>query len=182
MGLGDKAKKLGPEALYEYALGALGRRALTESELRRKLYRRATKPEDIDEIVGRVQAVGYLDDARVAESHASFRKEYDALGSRRVFSELRRRGVDSDTAQRTIAETYAEVDESEQIRRYLERKFARRLSRPIDDPKEIARLTRTLQRAGFSFGKIVEALQKVAADPGWLDGIEDPEPLDLESP
>jgi regulatory protein len=182
MAFGRDAKKLGPEALYEYALGALGRRSLTESELRRKLYLRAAEPAHIDEALTRIRSLGYLDDAQVAESHTNFRKEYDALGSRRVFSELRRRGVDPETARNAVATAYDEVDESEQIRRYLERKLARRLEKPIDDPKEIARLTRTLIRAGFSSGKIVEALQKVAADPGWLDGVEDPEPIDPESP
>ncbi len=182
MPFGKQPKKLGPEALYEYAVASLGRRSLTEAELRRKLQRRAAKPADIDEALARVRALGYLDDFRVAESHANFRKEFDALGRRRVFSELRRRGVDSATAQRTVAQTYGEVDEGEQLRRYLERKMARRLEQPIDDPKEVARLTRTLLRAGFSSGKIVEALQKVAADPGWLDGVEDPEPLDPDSP
>jgi len=181
MGFDRRPKKLGPEALYEYAVGALGRRSLTESELRRKLYTRATKPDDIDEVIERIRSLGYLDDVRVAESHVNIRKEFDALGSRRVFSELRRRGVDAETAKRTVAEAYDQTDESEQIRRYLERKLARRLDKSIDDPKEVARLTRTLMRAGFSSGKIVEALQKVAADPGWLDGVEDPEPLDLES-
>lgn len=176
MGLGDRAKKLGPEALYEYAVGALGRRALTERELRLKLQRKASKPADIDDALERVRSLGYLDDARVAESHANYRKEFEALGRRRVFSELRRRGVDAETAARTVSEAYEEVDEAEQIRRYLERKLARRLDRPIDDPKEVARLTRTLQRAGFSSGRIVEALQRVAADPGWLDGLEEPEP------
>ncbi len=184
MGFDRRPKKLGPEALYEYALGALGRRSLTESELRRKLYTRATRPEDIDEIIGRIRSLGYLDDVRVAESHVNFRKEFDALGSRRVFSELRRRrGVDSETAKRpwpkplrpgpTRASRSVVISSASS---------PRRLDKFIDDPKEVARLTRTLMRAGFSSGKIVEALQKVAADPGWLDGVEDPEPLDLESP
>ncbi|MEZ5392476.1 MAG: hypothetical protein R2724_06245 [Bryobacterales bacterium] len=35
-------------------------------------------------------------------------------------------------------------------------------------------MTQRLMRAGFSAGRIREALGKVAADPAWLDGLEEP--------
>ncbi|MCB1021686.1 MAG: RecX family transcriptional regulator [Acidobacteria bacterium] len=167
-------KKLGPEALYEYAVAALGRRALTERELRLKLAQCAADEAHVDETLGRLQAIGYLDDQRTAESHAYSKRELEGLGARRVLNELRRRGIDQSTAERTVEEAYREVDELELIRQYLERKMGRRLEGKLEDPREVHRLTQRLMRAGFSVGRIREALGRVAADPAWLEGLEEP--------
>ena len=167
-------KKLGPEALYDYAVGALGRRALTVRELRAKLMQRAAEEAHVDETLHRLREIGYLDDRRTAESHAYAKRELEGLGARRVLSELRRRGVDAGMAERTVEEAYREVDELELIRQYLDRKLGRRLEGKLEDPREVQRLTQRLMRAGFSVGRIREALGKVAADPAWLDGLEEP--------
>jgi regulatory protein len=172
------AKKLGPEALYDYAVAALSRRALTALELRLKLARRAAEERHVDETLDRLREIGYLDDRRTAESHAHAKRELEGLGPRRVLSELRRRGVDAQTAERTVDEAYREVDELDQIRQYLERKLGRRLEGKLEDPREVLRLTQRLMRAGFSAGRVREALSKVAADPGWLEGLEEPSEID----
>ncbi|MEZ5362839.1 MAG: hypothetical protein R2748_10990 [Bryobacterales bacterium] len=44
-----------------------------------------------------------------------------------MLNELRRRGIDQSTAERTVEEAYREVDELELIRQYLERRMGRRL-------------------------------------------------------
>jgi regulatory protein len=169
----SRAKKLGPEALYDYAVAALNRRQLTVRELRLKLFPRAAEERHVDEAIDRLRAIGYLDDQRTAESHAYSKRELEGLGARRVLSELRGRGVDATTAERTVQEAYREVDELEQIRQYLERKLGRRLEGKLEDPREVHRLTQRLMRAGFSASRIREALSKVAADPSWLEGLED---------
>jgi regulatory protein len=168
----SRAKKLAPEALYEFAVRALGRRSLTERELRLKLERRALEPAHATEAIERVRGLGYLNDARAAESHAVSRREFDGLGRRRVLQELRRRGVAASTAERAVGEAYAETDEIEQIRQYLERKAGRRLDERLDDPREVVRLSQRLLRAGFSAGNVATALRRAAADPAWLDGLE----------
>lgn len=173
-----RRQKLGPEALYEYAVSALGRRALTVRELRLKLAPRASDERHVDEAIERLRGLGYLDDRRTAESHAYSKRELEGLGARRVLAELRRRGIDASTAQRTVEDAYREVDELEQIRRHLERKLGRRLEGKLNDPREVQRLTQRLMRAGFSAGRIREALSKVAADPAWLDGLEEPFEVD----
>jgi regulatory protein len=166
-------KRLAPEALYEYALKALSRRPCSEKELRERLTRRAADPQDVQPAIERLRQVGYLDDARTAESHAYFKKELEGLGRRRVLSELQRRGIDSQTAERTVNEAYRDSDELELIRQYLKRRLGSRLEGPLEDPKELARLYRGLLRAGFSSGRIGEALRKISADSEWVDGLED---------
>lgn len=176
----SKVKKLAPEALFDYAVRALARRALTERELRTKLERRAVTAGDLDTAVERVRRVGYLDDGRTAEQYARARKEINSLGRRRVLNDLRRRGVDAALAERTVEEAYRNSDETELIRAYLRRKLGRRIEERIEDPKEVAKLYRGLLRAGFSSAKIGEALGKVAADSEWLEGFEE-ESAELDS-
>ena len=165
---------LAVEALYEYAVKALGRRSLTAVELRSRLQRRAAREGDVEEVVGRLADVGYLDDANLAESYSRFRKEYEALGPKRVLRELERRGVDAGVAQGAVDEAYREVDEEQLISAHLRRKLGREYrERQISDPKHVARLYRGLIRAGFSSDRIVEALQEITSESEWLEGFAD---------
>lgn len=167
-------RKLAPEALYEYAVRALGRRAHTEAELERKLQARAAREESVAEVLGRLRERGWLDDERTAESHSHYRREYDSLGRRRVVGELRRRGIADETAERIVEETYAEADESELIRRFLRRKLGRPPDEArIDDRKALGRLYRSLFRAGFSPAGITAALSQVSNDAEWLEAMAD---------
>ncbi len=165
-------KKLAPAALYEFAVRALGRRTHTEAELESKLRGRAARPESVAEILGRLRERGWLDDARAAEAHSYSRREYDSLGLRRVVVELRRRGIERETAERVAAETYAETDERALIGNFLRRKLGRPVDEArIDDRKELGRLYRSLIRAGFSSAKSVEALGRLCADAEWLEAM-----------
>ena len=165
---------LAAEALYEYAVRALARRSLTAVELRTRLGRRAARAEDVQEVVGRLVEVGYLDDANLAESYSRFRREYEALGRKRVRRELERRGVEPGVAEGAVGEAYRDADEAQLIRVHLRRKLGERYrERSITDPKHMARLYRGLIRAGFASDKIVEALQEIASESEWLEGFGD---------
>ena len=165
---------LAVEALYEYAVKALGRRSLTAVELRSRLRRRAAREGDVEEVVGRLADVGYLDDANLAESYSRFRREYEALGPKRVLRELERRGVEPGVAEGAVENAYQDVDEAQLIGAHLRRKLGRDYEqRPISDLKHIARLYRGLIRAGFPSDKIVDALREVSSDSVWLEGFAD---------
>jgi regulatory protein len=167
------SKKLAPEALFAYAVKALERRAHTEQELRAKLQRRAAAISSVAETIERLKSIGYLSDQRTAESHAYGRREFQRFGKRRVLNELQRRGVDFDTAKQTVEQAYQEVDELELIREHLRRKLSCDPDAQLKDQKQFVKVVRNLQGAGFSSGKIIEALGKVVAEPEWLDGLED---------
>ncbi len=173
MGFAVSLKNLAPEALFAYAVRALERRAHTEKELRTKLEKRAAVTTSIDDTIERLKSIGYLNDARTAESHAYVRRDFQRFGKRRVLTELQRRGVAFDTAKQTVDQAYSEVDEMDLIREHLRRKLNCDPDTQLKDQKQFARVVRNLQRAGFASGKIIEALGKVVADPEWLDGLEE---------
>ena len=165
-------RRLAAGALYEYALRALARRSLTLSELRSRLERRAARKSSVDEVIERLRSAGYIDDERLAESYAFFRREYEGFGQQRVLRELRQRGVDSELAEQTVSSSYADADEASLIRRRLQRKLGEGYQeRPIEDPKKVLSLYRALVRAGFSSDKIVEALRQISPDSDWLEAV-----------
>ena len=134
--------------------------------------RRAARPPDVDAVIGRLRRANYLDDARLAESYAHFRRDYEGLGRERVLRDLSRRGVDKTIAHKAVAESYADSDEPKLIRRFLERKAPQVTPpTPINDRKQLVRLYRALIRAGFFSARIVEALRELSSDSDWLEAF-----------
>ncbi len=86
--------------LLAYAFRALGQRALSAAELRGKLERRSDDPELVAEVLGRVQELGYQEDAQVSRIETARR----GVGQFRVRQTLKRRGLAPELIQDTIAE------------------------------------------------------------------------------
>jgi regulatory protein len=164
MSLARKAAKsrtpIGEAALYEYAVKALGRRMRTEAELRRMLEQRAGPGERgaslVATVLGRLKEKRYLDDQSYAETYTCLRKENESFGPRRVLQSLRRKGISSALADKTVDASYAQTSEEALARQYLARK---RLGRPTDQ-KETARVVRRLVAAGFSTAIIYKILRQ----------------------
>ncbi len=168
-----KLKLLDGQALYQYALRALGARSLTQGELRVRLRARAERAAEVDEVLARLKRYGYLDDRRFAETFSRLRRENQGFGKFRVLRDLRARRVAPALADKAVEEAYRDIDETALIEEFLRRKLRYARARPrLDDPRRVASLYRRLLRAGFSSGKILESLRKLAADPGWIDSLE----------
>lgn len=125
-------------------------------------------------VLERLVAHGYLNDERVAESHATFRRDHALMGRKRVLQELQRRGVSESTAEGSVAEAYRDSSETELAREFLRRKLGSRFETDrISDRKELGRLFRALARAGFGAAAISAALGRVSEDSEWLEGLAD---------
>ena len=115
-----------------------------------------------------------MDDELVAESHSEFRRDYALVGQKRVLGELRRRGVDSSTAERAVEGAYAEADEAELARDFLRRKLGPNLKgAKVEGRRELNRLHGALARAGFEPHVIADALREVSDDDELLDALAD---------
>lgn len=146
-------------ALYEYAVGALGRRMRTVAELRRLMQTRVEKGETgaakMDVVILRLQEQRYLDDRAFAADYTRLRQEGAKFGRRRVQNDLQRKGVDGELVAETLDQAYAEIDELGLARQYLDRKRTRK---PANE-KESVRVLRQLVRAGFSLATGYKALR-----------------------
>ncbi len=147
-------------SLYEYAVGALGRRMRTVVELKRLLRDKVEDSEHgrllIEVVIAKLKDQKYLNDTQYASSYSSLRKENNSFGRRRVIQDLKQRGVHDEIIEKTVAATYADTNEETLARDYLRRK---RLKQPTNE-KETARIFRALVRAGFGTKTIFAILKK----------------------
>ena len=157
-------KLLDANTLWDFALKLLGRRALSSSELRRKLASKAAEAADIDPVIARLKEYGYLDDNRFAESFASARKENQGFGRMRVLRDLRQRRVAPAVADRAVTQAYAGTDETRLIEEFMERKFrGKNLGAWLKEEKRLAQAFRRLRYAGFSAGASIQVLKRYSA-------------------
>ena len=168
-------------ALYEYAVGALGRKMRTVAELKRLLRQRVARQEGgdvlIEAVIGRLKEQKYLNDSQYATSYAGYRKENEKFGRLRVVSELKARGVHGDVIEKTVAAAYEGTDEETLARDFLRRK---RLKKPSNE-KEAARIFRALARAGFGTRIAVRILKHWEVDDEVLTALES-EPAERADP
>jgi len=176
----SKVRPLDAEGLWAYALKAMGGRAHSSGELREKLRRRAERATDVDEVMGRLKDLGYLNDQRFAEGFANARLSNEKFGKMRVMQDLRQRRVAPGLAEKTVQKVYQDVDESALIEDWIRRKYRTREREGLfQEDKELAAAYRRLRRAGFRTAEIVRVLKRFAKNPELLDTLED-EPIDNE--
>ena len=161
------------DELYQYAVGALGRRMRTVAELKRLLRPRVEAETDIGQtlvelVIRKLKDQGYLSDAKYAAAYSAFRRDNEKFGRRRVITDLKIKGVHGDVLDTAVESAYAEVDEEKQARDYLRRK---RLAKP-KDKKQAARIFRQLMRAGFGAKTIFGILKKWDVDEEMLGELE----------
>jgi regulatory protein len=172
MAFGHSRKLCDENSLYEYAIGALGRRMRSVAELKR-LLRRRIEPGELGEtlvelVIAKLKEQRYLNDTQYAATYSSLRKENDKLGRRRVITDLKSRGVHSEVIEKAVAAAYAGTNEEKLARDYLRRK---RLVKPANQ-KQAARIFRSLARAGFGTRTIISILKKWDVDEEVLTALE----------
>jgi len=175
-----RKEPLDEDALYEYALQALGRRMRTVAELRR-LMRGRIEPGEAGEakmqaVIARLKEYRYLDDTAYAADYARLRQENARLGKRRVRQDLQGKGVNPDIIAAALDAAYENVDEEALARQHLERKGIR----PPANDKETARVMRMLVRAGFSTGAIYRVLRRWDASEKALAALNEDQPVEPE--
>jgi regulatory protein len=159
--------------LYEYAVGALGRRMRSVAELKRLLRNRVEADTEIGKtlvelIIRRLKDQGYLNDSKYAAAYASLRRDNQKFGRGRIVTDLKVKGVHAEVIDTAVSAAFDEVSDEKQAREYLRRK---RLKKP-KDRKEAARVFRNLMRAGFASKTIFKILKSWDVDEETLTALE----------
>lgn len=171
---GRVSKPLDSKALMTYAARALSARALSVSELRDKLRRRAADAKDVDAVLARLKESGYLDDRKFAQSFASWRKENQGFGKGRVMRDLMTRRVAPGVAAQAAETAFQGTDEIELIEKFLERKYrGKDLGALLAEEKHLASAYRKLRLGGFSSSNSIRVLKRFAAEAERLEGMEE---------
>jgi regulatory protein len=170
-----RPKKTGSEdELYQYALGALARRARSVAELKRLLRPRVDAETEygktlVELVIRRLKDQGYLNDAKYAAAYSSFRRDNERFGRRRVITDLKVKGVHAEVIEQAVESVYGDINEEQLARDYLRRK---RIAKPKDQ-KHTARVFRQLMRAGFGSKVIFTILKKWDVDEETLSALEE---------
>ncbi len=145
-----------PADPYTLALLWLGRRELTERQIRQRLARLGTGPDQVDSTIERLRATRALDDARVASAYARTAAQVKGRGRNRIARELSALGV-GDALVKTTLDAVPPDEERERLERALQRKAR---SADLDDPAQQRKVIAALMRQGFDFEGIRAALRR----------------------
>jgi regulatory protein len=159
-------------ALDRLALHYVGRyatsRAKLKAYLRRKVQERGwsdADPVDIDAVVVRCAALGYVDDRLFAESRATsfVRRGY---GGRRISMALQAAGIEQDVVADVMPDEDAAYRAAESFAR---RRRIGAFGEVACDPKVRQRQIAAMLRAGHSFDLVKRFIDAVADDPTSAD-------------
>jgi len=142
---------------YIDALKMLGRRELSEAQVRQRLARREHAIDAIQTAIERLIEERSIDDVRVAEAIARSETSIRKRGKLRVRRKIESAGVAGDTARRVVNEVFADLDADH----LLEAALAKRLGRGADiaDEKTFNRLYRYLVGQGFEADRVMALLR-----------------------
>lgn len=141
---------------YITALKMLGRRELSERQVRERLARKGFGENEIEEAVARLTAERAIDDARVAAAIARTETAIKRRGRLRVKREIENAGIAPGLARQALDEVFEDVDDDSLLQAALGRRL--RGDRPIEDDREFQRLYRYLAAQGFESDRILKAL------------------------
>jgi regulatory protein len=155
-------------------LDQLTGRARSRRELSDKLAARRVPAEIAERLLDRFEEVGLVDDAAFARTWVSQRQSAagggKGLARRALAQELRRKGVDDETAREVLDEV--DPADEEAAARELVRRKLRTLTR-VDDQTATRRLVGLLARKGYSSGLAFSVVREELADAG-RDEPEEP--------
>jgi regulatory protein len=149
------------EKALGYAHRSLARREQTVFEIRLRLERRELSPATIEAVLTELRETGMLDDARFARRFAADKRELDQWGTRRIVTELERRGVGREEIA-AVTDESGRRDELDTALVLLQR----RVPVPPRDDRERDRAWRLLVRRGYEPELAYEAVREHERSPG----------------
>lgn len=136
--------------LYVRALRCLARREYSRLELEKKLVDHAQSPEEIQQILDRLEQEKLLSDERAAEQIAYARSR--RYGSLRICYELKNKGIEESLIETTLEKLKsAEFSNAQAL-------WSRKFGISPTTPAERGKQTRYLAGRGFSFEVIHQVL------------------------
>jgi regulatory protein len=141
---------------YVDGLKLLGRRELSEAQIRERLARHGHEQDAIDRAIVRLKEERAIDDTRAARAIARTAASVKRRGRLRVRRQIEGAGIAEATARRVVDEAFGEIDEDALVDRALAKRLPEEAA--IVDDKEFGRLYRFLLGQGFDADRIMRAL------------------------
>jgi regulatory protein len=146
--------------IKQKAFRLLGRRQHSASELKRKLWNKDYKQKLIDEVIEDLKKNGYLDDKEFISAFVAEKSKTKNWSTKKIKSELFKRGVASKLIDETLNERLKE-DDFENAMKLAKKKYEVLLKRNLE-PKELRnKLSTYLFSKGFDYELIKEICDKL---------------------
>jgi regulatory protein len=139
------------------SLNGLTRRNMSRWEIEKLLASRDLSEDVIAAEVERLEGVGLIDDAALAETLVRTRRERKGLGRQALMSELKRRHIDQEIIHAALDTEDSDQDAEQERANELAEKKARALS-SYDQETAKRRLTGFLMRKGYSSSVVQTAI------------------------
>jgi regulatory protein len=143
------------EAAYARALRLLSQRDHTTTEIRQNLKRHELAEPVIDDVIGRLERAGLINDERFAQNWIDNRSEFRPRSRRALAYELRARGV----APEAFEEALGQTDEEEMAYRAGRKQSSK--YQQLLWPEYRQKMIAFLARRGFSYGISAPVVQRI---------------------
>jgi regulatory protein len=150
----------------------------TRAQLAEALRKRGIPDEVADEVLGRFQDVGLIDDAAFARSWVESRHHSRGLAGRALSAELKQRGVAVDEIRAAIDEQLSPDAEFGAARRLVERRIAGTRGLPAE--QRTRRLAGMLARKGYPPGLAYRVIREALEAEGESAALEEEPSFDYE--
>lgn len=136
------------EFARKVALDRLTDRDRSRADLAQAMAKKGVPEETVQDILGRLEAAGLVDDERFARSWVQSRQRVKGLAPPVLAMELRRHGIDEELARRVLDEDVDADAERQAAHRLVQRKL--RSVQGLDPSVQVRRLTGMLARKGYA--------------------------------
>jgi regulatory protein len=181
-GAGDAASETprdDPEArARQVCLRLLTLAPRTRAQLADALRKRGIPDEAADEVLGRFEDVGLIDDAAFARSWVESRHYSRGLAGRALSAELKQRGVAAEEIRAAIDEQLGPDAEASAARRLIDRRLES--TRGLPPEQRTRRLAGLLARKGYPAGLAFRVIREALEAEGHPAFPEDEPPFDEE--
>lgn len=154
--LGEIIEKSNERRAKDKALWLISYRSHSKKELFDKL-RRDFDEDSAQKAVDRMQELGLINDGEFAKAYARKLVYGKKMSLRAAELELRRKGIDEITAEQALSEL--EYDAQTQIIEFISKKY-----RNIEDEKVRRRAVAALQRKGYGWDDIKQAIETLVSE------------------
>jgi regulatory protein len=129
--------------------------------LRDYLTRRAYSKATAEKTLEKLRTLNYINDEAFARNWASGRAKGRGYGPKRIYQELRKKGISDGLIREIVRENFDQVAERKQAMSLLEKRFN---NQQLGDPKMLRRAAGFLERRGYSSQVIFDLLRPTADD------------------
>lgn len=159
------------EKTMKRALNLLSFKPRTVAEMRERLMEKDwAEAVVVDQIIARLEELGYLNDEQFAISFASSRLTFRPLGKTRLRRDLQRRKLPSEITEQTLDQLYEGDAEEELIDRALNKRL--KLKGAPTTPEAAKKLFDYLMRRGFSYDLVRRKVREAGKSADSSEEIE----------